>query len=102
MRKEMCYCCEREAIKKIVIEPSGDMFVYCCESDACSKHIHKLLSEHKYVNDFDVAHYMSSHQIKERKKYSISSKNNLLTIAIIGTILTGYVLYRILQMSGIC
>jgi len=78
------------------------MFVYCCKSDACTKHIHKLLSENKFVNDVDEVQFMLTHQGRTRANYEMSAKTSVIAIAIIGAILTGYALYRILHLSGIC
>lgn len=98
----MCYCCEEPATKKLVIEPSGDMFVYCCNSDACSNHIKKLMTENKFNEDIEEAEFMNSHQGRSRKKYETSVKINMVCIISLGVILTGFALYRILHMCGIC
>lgn len=50
MKSNYCYCCDEEAITKMVSETDTSFF-YCCGSESCKKEIRKSLKKlnKKYV-----------------------------------------------------
>lgn len=97
-----CYCCESEATRKMVIEPSGDSFLLCCDNEACSDHIRKMLSDPKFREEADEQEFRRTHQGRSRKNYEASAKTTLIAVGILGAVMTAFAVYKILQMCGIC
>ena len=89
MKKEMCYCGKKEATKRLSNE---DGSISLCDDQSC-----RIKLEDELRRSFQ-----DSHQGRTKENYEASVKINMAAIIVIGLILTGYGLYRILQMCGIC